>query len=600
MRVRRALLLAACALAAAGGAPAQEAAPGLPRGTGTLRGRIVRETPGELGGLPVVLYAMPPDGDPGLGRAVSDASGAFVFEGIASAPEVSYLVGVRADDLPYGTRTAFAPGESVHEVELVIASPSADASGVERLSARLRIDGGCGGLRVIEVHELRNGGSRAVFVPEAERAGRAPIFEVALPEGASPISVPFGSQGLVQEGSRVAFWGPLRPGVQEVELAYSVPAAPDELAWGLPQGIARAEILTDPRAGVSGEGLRPGPSQEVEGRRYASHAAGPIAPGGALRLRLEAPPAVPSAVEVAEAQSWLELDDAALVVDASYRLEVPGGEPLAASSDAPLLCIPLPPEASGLRFAPQTLAMGAEPDPSGELALRGPIPAGTSAVVLRYRIPVEGERTVFAQRFASAVPIWSVLVADTGLAVESTRLHRRRPVRSDERSFLHLEGFGLEPGERVEIALRRLPPRHPSPRLAQTGFSLAIAAAGIAFLAAPLQRRREERVPGVGEARLETELDSIRAALQGLEEDFDTGKLAAADYEELRGELRARLADLIQRREAARSAAGAESDAVVAAATTDARCAACGAEPAPDARFCHRCGRALAPAGAGA
>ena len=598
MRARRALLVAACALAAAGGAPAQET-PGLPPGTGTLRGRIVRETPGELGGLPVVLYAIPPDGDPGLGRAVSDASGSFAFEGIASAPEVSYLVGVRADDLPYGTRTAFAPGESVHEVELLIAAPSADASRVEPLSARLRIERGCGGLRVIEVHELRNPSERVVFVPEAQRSGRAPLFEVSLPEGASPISVPFGSQGLAQDGSRVAFWGPLRPGVQEVELAYSVPAATGELAWGLAQGVARAEILTDPRAGVSGEGLRAGPPREIEGRRYASHAAGPIAPGGALRLRLEEPPAAGPAIEVAEAQSWLELDDAALVVDASYRLEVPGGEPLAASSDGPLLCIPLPPEASGLRFAQATLAMGAEPDPSGELALRGPIPAGTSAVVLRYRIPVQGERTVFAQRFASAVPIWSVLVADTGLAVETTRLHRRRPVSSDERSFLHLEGFGLEPGERVEIALRRLPPRHPSPRLAQAGFSLASAAAGIAFLAAPLQRRREERVAGSDE-RLEIERDSILAALQGLEEDFDTGKLAAADYEELRGELRARLADLIQRRAAARSAASAESDAVVAAATTDARCAACGAEPAPDARFCHRCGRALAPAGAGA
>jgi len=609
MRASRALLLAAAALATAGAARAQEAPAGLPPGAGTLRGRIVREAPGAVGGLPVVLYAMPPDGDPGLGRTVSGADGSFVFEGVASEPGIAYLVGVRADDLPYGTRTSFAPGESVHEVELVIASPTDDASGIARRAARLRLEAGCGGLRVTESHELRNPGERVVFVPEAQRAGRPPLLEVVLPEGAGPISVPFGSQGLAQDGNRVAYWGPLHPGVHEIELAYSLPTGDAELAWGLPQGVAGVEVLTDPAGpGVQGSGLRAGPPREVEGRSYATHAAGPIAPGESLRLRLAgAAPAAPAAVQIAEAQSWLELDDAALVVDASWRLEVAGDAPLAASAGAPLLCIPLPPEASGLRFSQATLAMGAEPDPSGELALRGPIPAGASAVVLRYRIPVEGDRAVFAQRFASAVPIWSVLVADTGVAVETTRLHRRRPMRSDERSFLHLEAFELEPGEEIELSLRRLPPRRAPPRLAQAGFSLAIAAAGIAFLVAPLQRRREEPIADASDAKLETERESIRAALASLEEDFETGKLAAADYEELRDELRARLGLLIAQRRAAGAAggglaaAGAPENApgspgAVPALPSPARCAACAAELAAEARFCHRCGQAVAPA----
>jgi cytochrome c-type biogenesis protein CcmI len=276
---------------------------------------------------------------------------------------------------------------------------------------------------------------------------------------------------------------------------------------------------------------------------------------------------------------------------------VAGSEPLGATSDAPLLCIPLPEEASGLRFSPATLAMGAEPDPSGELALRGPIPAGTSAAVLRYRIPVQGDRALLSQRFAQGVAIWSVLVADTGVSVETTRLHRRRPMRSDDRSYLHLEAFQIEPGETVALALRRLPPRRPAPRLALAGFSLALAAAGIAFLVAPLQRRLEEPSQDPAEARLETERDAIRSALQSLDEDFETGKLAASDYEELRTELRERLAELIQRREAARSAARPEAAAVSAAATAAAaRCPGCASALAADARFCHRCGAAVATA----
>ena len=596
MRARRALLLAAGALAA-GAALAQETPKGLPPGTGTLRGRIVRDAPGEVGGLAVVLYAIPPDGDPGLGRAVSDASGGFAFEGIASAPDVSYLVGVRADDLPYGTRAAFAAGETVHEVELRIATPSEDASAALPISARLRIDQGCGGLRMVETHELRNPDERVIFVPEARRAGRTPLLELTLPEGASPISVPFGSQGLEQDGGRVVFWGPLHPGVHEIEFAYSLPAArAAELAWSLPRGVGRVEVLTGERGPtLAGDGLRRGSPRELDGHRYSVHEAGPLAPGAPLRLHLEIPPPAAAPVEVTEAQTWLELDDAALVVDASYHLEVAGSEPLTATSDAPLLCIPLPPEASGLRFSPATLAMGAEPDPSGELALRGPIPAGASTAVLRYRIPVKEDRVELAQRFAHGVPIWSVFVADTGVAVETTRLHRRRPIRNDDRSYLHLEAFQLAPDERVALELRRLPPRRPPPRLAQAGFSLALAAAGIAFLVAPLHRRREEASQDPAEAQLETERDSISAALQSLEEDFETGKLAASDYEELRAELRARLAELIQRREAARSAARSET---AGAAPAAARCSSCSAELTADARFCHRCGTPVAPAGA--
>src|SRR5207247_2156273 len=102
--------------------------------------------------------------------------------------------------------------------------------------------------RVIETHALRNPGARVVFVPEARRAGRTPLLELTLPAGASPISVPFGSQGLEQVGDRVAFWGPLQPGVHEIELAYSVPAASAaELAFGLPRGVGRVEILTGER-----------------------------------------------------------------------------------------------------------------------------------------------------------------------------------------------------------------------------------------------------------------------------------------------------------------------------------------------------------------
>jgi hypothetical protein len=589
--MRRALRLAACLLGAAP-ALAQEPPGPLPEGPATLRGRIVHETGGAVASLPVVLYAAPAEGVPGLGRTVSDASGAFAFENLSNAPGLAYLVGVRAEELPFGVRVEFAPGQTLREVEVRIAPPLADASGVERPAARLRIERGCGGLRVVETHELRNPADRPVVVPESRREGAAALLELELPAGAGPLSLPFGSQGLEQEGARVAFWGPLHPGVHEIEFAYSIPT-PDgsaRLGWRLPRGVDRLEVWTHadgPR--VAAAGLAPGPERTFDGRRYATLAAGPLAPGAALDLALELPAVAPAALAVSEARTWLELDDAALVVDAEYRLAVAGDAPLAADSDAPLLCVSLPPGAEALRFSPETLAMGADPDPSGELALRGPIPNGASVVALRYRVPVAGEAVELAPRFDRGAGALSVFVADTGVAVETARLHRRRPIQTADRTFLHLEGFEIEPGESVPLRLVRLAPRRPPSRLATLGFSVALAAAGIGFLIGPLRVRRDEPAVDPVLAQLEIERESIVAALRGLEEDFETGKLDAPDHEELRGELRARAAELIQRREAAAARPRAERAAVAKPA-----CAACAAELPPDARFCHRCGAAVA------
>ncbi len=601
MSARAALALAAGLLAAFGTASAQEAAAPLPAGPATLRGRIVHEAGGSVADLPVVLYAAPPDAPPGLGRTRSDTSGAFVFEGISNAPGVVYLVGVRAEDLPFGARVTFEPGQTERTVEVRVSPPLADASGIERSLAQLRIERGCGGLRVVETHTLRNPGERVVFVAESQRETAQPLLELEIPSGASPLSLPFGSHGLEQDERRVRFWGPLHPGSHEIEFAYSLPAEGSEalLEWRLPQGVSRLEVLTDERGPrATAADLEPVDPRTVEGHRYAASSIAPLEPGATLALRLELPPGAASSLEIAEAQAWLELDDAALVVDQQVRLSVPGDEPLEAGSDAPLLCIALPPGAEALRFSPATLAMGAEPDPSGELALRGPIPAGESAVALRYRVPVEGDTTDFVQRFDRGVDVLTLLIADTGVAAETTRLHRRRPVQSGDRNFLHLEGFQIEAGEPVALRLQRVAPRRPPPRLATLGFSLALAAVGVAFLIGPLRGRREE--PGLNPAleELDLEREAVLAALRSLEEDFDTGKLDAPDYEELRSELRTRAAELIQRqqRTAQALAAGEAAGASVSKAPA---CGACGAGLPPDARFCHRCGAALPAGGPG-
>ena len=188
---------------------------------------------------------------------------------------------------------------------------------------------------------------------------------------------------------------------------------------------------------------------------------------------------------------WLELDDAALEVEEQHVLRVEGEAPLVAESDAPLLCLALPAGAEGLRFSPTSLAIGLDPDASGVLAVRGPIPPGDSTLALGYRLPVEGSALRFERRFPRALPLLSVVVADTGILAETTRLHRLRSIRTEDRTYLQLEGFEIEPEERVVIDLRQLPAPRPLSALASAGFTALAAAGAIAFLIAPLRGGRQ-------------------------------------------------------------------------------------------------------------
>ena len=167
MRIACALLASMALALLPTAAHAQDGATALPVGDGTLRVSVVRHDGGELAGLPVVLYALPPDGEPGIGRGDTDAAGRYAFEGVSSDPSTVYLVGVRADDLPFGSRVRFAPGQSELAVTLDVAAPSTAIEDARMLSLALRFDVACDGLRISEAHTLRNDTEQVILVPEA-------------------------------------------------------------------------------------------------------------------------------------------------------------------------------------------------------------------------------------------------------------------------------------------------------------------------------------------------------------------------------------------------------------------------------------------------
>jgi hypothetical protein len=231
--------------------------------------------------------------------------------------------------------------------------------------------------------------------------------------------------------------------------------------------------------------------------------------------------------------------------------------------------------------------LGLSRDPSGALAIRGPLPTGEVEIALRYRLPLPPGEPRFAHAMPLDVPLLTVLIADTGLVAETGRLHRRRPMRTSDRSYLHLEGFEIPAGELVELRLRPLETRQPLPKLAAAGLAVATAALVIGFLIAPLRRSATETTEAPqATSSAAQEREAVLDAIHGLDEDFEMGKLVEPDYREMRLALRAEAVDLLRTERAAISES-------VANASDPQRCPSCGADIATDSRFCSQCGAQL-------
>jgi len=607
---RGAVLLAALGITASAVAQpeAPPAAGDVPGGDGIVVGRVVHSVSGDpVPDVDVILYAIASSGQPGVRRTTTDPAGAFRFEELATGGGVTYLLGARHEQVPFvGERVVFEAGTTRREVELRVADRTRDPGAVAVEEARLRLTRTGDEIAVAEIYRLRNDGEEVFYATPSERAGDAtPALRALLPEEARGFGLPYAlePEGVVQEGGDVRFFGPVYPGEQEIAFTYTVPAREGE--WTLrkrwPSGAERVRVLYPTGAlDVAAEGLAPAEPQDVEGEPHRVLEAGPLDRGAELALDLDVVRARrdPDAVALARHRSFLEVDAEAVLVSEEYHLEVEGDAPVLGPEGEPLLRIPVPRGARDLRFGASASPAGIRFE-EGALAIQGPLPPGPSRVDLRYRLAAEDSRVDFERRFERRVPVVDVYIADTGLVVESRRLHRRRPVKApNERVYMHFEAFHVAPDESVDVALRPLPPRTGLQGAGRAAFVIASALLVALFLSAPLRRKEGE----AGMARAEAdpaqaareEREAIYTALRDLEHDFETAKVAPEDYGPMREELRRRAAGMLRaERRAEAAAAEPTPPAGEEAGTAPARCPGCDAETGPEARFCSRCGRPL-------
>lgn len=590
----------------------------VPSGSGVIAGRVVHAGGGDRAvGLDLALYALQPDGSPGLREGATGPGGEFRFEGVSADPSVVYLIGARFAGIPFGRRVVFPEGQATVTLEIPVSDPVSDPSAIRVVESELRLEWVGARLAVQETHRLFNSGDRVVFVDPASREGARPAFETAVPENADgffPGTTLF-EGSLAREGDRVLHWGPVYPGDSEVQFQYWMSSPEGEASDGeatvlpwrgvFPAGAERLVVLI-PEGGIEAEflGLEDGGEIDREGRSYSRLEASPWAPGRALEGGVSLPAASSDAsrVRVTRFDAWLELDGAALTVSQDIHLTVDGTSRIV-STDGPLLEFPLPEGAEFLGVSQDSRALGVAPSPEGGIVLAGPLPPGESRIAMRYRLPssadASGERSVhFDLRFPSAVELLNVLIADTGVAVEDTTLHRRRPFRSGTRTYLHREGIQIEAGETISVRLTPLT-REGIPRNASIAIVAFVALLAIGWVFRPLGGAGSAQQPTDDRAdALARERASVYSSIHDLDHDHETGKIADEDYQVAREELRAEAVSLLREERREQPAPAESSPAEAASAPTDsavgsASCPQCGQASREGWRFCAACGAPL-------
>ena len=596
---------------------AASSTPPPPAGNGALTVRVLhRDNPAEAAGIAIALYALSSDGTPGFAGGETNAEGVFTFTGISTDPGIVYLVGARFHEIPFGERVTFAAGETLARVEIEVTAPTDRTADVAIEELRIRIDWMGDRIVLREILRLSNAGDRVIQLP-AEDPTRSIVVR-RLGPSAQDFSAGSGSigDGLALEEGRVRFRGPLYPGEQSVEYRYSLPIPSQGGALRVPVELTKAAARIVVVAGTGGLEIQ-GPeliaSSELHsdsGQSRKAWARAGLAAGEVFEIELTLPESRldPTLLSIPRGDVWLELDDTRLTASVDIQIEVEPGAPVAGSPNAPLLHVSIPKGATLQGVAPEAESLGLIPtgDPSGldsGFDIVGPIGPGTTSLGYSYSMPARPEGLALNMRFPREVQTLNVLIADTGLALDSSRLHRRRPFRSGTRNYLHREAFNIAPDEIVDLSLAPLGPSG-LPQSASIALAIAAAAMGAFFLFAPLRTTaREAATRDSPLERIQAQRELIYTAIRDLDHDFETAKLERDDYTQMRDGLRAQAIELLRSEREAAAQEGAEPgspSATFAVAANEPRtgtdCPSCGEAVTASWRFCSHCGADLNPA----
>jgi hypothetical protein len=173
-----------------------------------------------------------------------------------------------------------------------------------------------------------------------------------------------------------------------------------------------------------------------------------------------------------------------------------------------------------------------------------PVLPGTTQVAFSYDIMQAGDGYVFTWKSYFPTQQYDFLVQSGTVQLESEGLLQAEPLKVEGVTYTHLAASNLLPGRSLSVRMSGLRPGGGPPAVAWAALATVALAAAAGFFYVRRRRRAEPvAAGGAGEASRE----ELLAELARLDDDFEDGVIAEAEYRKLRSEKKARLLALMKR-----------------------------------------------------
>ena len=223
-------------------------------------------------------------------------------------------------------------------------------------------------------------------------------------------------------------------------------------------------------------------------------------------------------------------------------------------TDRTSLHLPLPPGATNVRFQDGELGGRYQSTPDGFADTDAIAPGlGTAQILVSYDLPYDGKKLDVSLPMAYPVKSVNVLVPDPGPKLTSSQLTSAGSRQTQGGNMVNYVGGNLAAGASLALQISGAANAATTGGVSSGSTSppwvliasavLLLAAAGIvAFVWLRQQREAAEEAAQDPAAQREELLDAIAE----LDDDFEAGHVAEADYRRQRAELKAELVELIQ------------------------------------------------------
>jgi hypothetical protein len=222
-------------------------------------------------GVWVVLHRVGTDRAGALDSVRADARGRFAFRYRPSGDSSAlYFVSSRHAGIAYFTQPLRKALVTGGDADLILYDTTSTPVPIHVRGRHIVVmaPDSARGRSVVEAYELSNDTSVTRVAGALER----PTFESVLPDGARDAHATDGevaAEAVSLAGGRMRLFAPLAPGLKQVSITYRLAVSDKAIAVAALQPVTVLEVLVeDPKAGVSGAGLKETDPVVLDGRRF--------------------------------------------------------------------------------------------------------------------------------------------------------------------------------------------------------------------------------------------------------------------------------------------------------------------------------------------